>query len=66
MLNIWFILKFDLFFRVYVDNCCEINEPETRLATSGLDLVALDMRLHGATVHETIDRDVSHVVVDKR
>ncbi|CAH1249356.1 LIG4 [Branchiostoma lanceolatum] len=48
--------------RLYVDNCHVIGDQSTRIKDCPLDLVALEVRFHGATVSPILDSDVTHVL----
>jgi len=47
-------------YRVYLDNCLTDGSR-----ASHLELIGLTLRLHGATVVDTLMDNVSHVIVDK-
>jgi len=48
-------------YRVYLDNCLTGGSRG-----SHLKLIGLTLRLHGATVVNALNDDVSHVIVDSR
>ncbi|XP_037325990.2 DNA ligase 4 isoform X2 [Pungitius pungitius] len=50
-------------YRVYVDRYAEIGDPRTALATSCLEIRALEFRYHGGTVTESLEEGVSHVII---
>lgn len=43
-----------------------VGDPSTHLKDCHLDLLALELRFFGATLTETLDENVSHVLVDER
>lgn len=43
-----------------------VGNDSTHIATSSLDLLAIELRFFGATISSRLDSDVSHVLVDKR
>ena len=51
---------------VYLDDCWEVGQPETRVNPSCLQLIGIQLRLGGATLSDTINEQVSHVVVHSR
>ncbi|XP_041473446.1 DNA ligase 4-like isoform X2 [Lytechinus variegatus] len=51
--------------RVYMDSCLVIGEEDTHIKDCSLDLISLEMRFHGATMCPTLDRHVTHIIVDK-
>ncbi|XP_033127857.1 DNA ligase 4-like isoform X2 [Anneissia japonica] len=51
--------------RVYMDKNLIIDDPTTEIKDSTLEMVALEMRFHGATLVDVLDDQVSHIVFDK-
>ncbi|XP_071941905.1 DNA ligase 4-like [Antedon mediterranea] len=51
--------------RVYMDNSLVISDPTTKIKDSMLELVAVEMKFHGATVTDVLDEEVTHIVFDK-
>ncbi|CAH1773972.1 unnamed protein product [Owenia fusiformis] len=49
--------------RVYVDVNHTVNNSESHIPNSPLEITSLDLRFYGATIADTIDDDVSHVVL---
>ena len=52
------------YFRVYLDSNKVLGQPDTHIKACSLELVALELRFYGAALVDTLDRTVSHVVVD--
>ncbi|PVD23875.1 hypothetical protein C0Q70_17149 [Pomacea canaliculata] len=52
--------------RIYMDSYMIVGNDSTHIATSSLDLLAIELRFFGATISSRLDSDVSHVLVDKR
>jgi len=52
--------------KVYLDNKIIISDSNTTVKDSSLELVALDLRFHGATLTNTLDKKVTHVIVDEK
>ncbi|XP_053563764.1 DNA ligase 4 [Bombina bombina] len=48
---------------IYVDSFTSINDPNTKIHTSRLDVRALELRFHGATVVSSLKEGISHVLV---
>lgn len=61
----WEDLPTSLFrpFKVYMDTCADIGEPETAIPASCLDIRALEFRFHGGTVVQRLEEGISHVVI---
>lgn len=53
-------------FRFYLDNKLVIGDPSTQIKDSSLEFLALELRFFGGTVSDSLDKKVSHVMVDKR
>ena len=53
-----------VFQRIYVDQNLVLGEKSTHIENSPLELVALDLRYHGGTVTESVERDITHVIVN--
>eukprot|EP00105_Crassostrea_gigas_P041960 XP_019926108.1 PREDICTED: DNA ligase 4-like isoform X2 [Crassostrea gigas] len=52
--------------RFYLDNKLVIGDPSTQIKDSSLEFLALELRFIGGTVSDSLDKKVSHVMVDKR
>lgn len=52
--------------RFYLDNKLVIGDPSTQIKDSSLEFLALELRFFGGTVSDSLDKKVSHVMVDKR
>ncbi|KAM4794698.1 DNA ligase 4 [Rhinophrynus dorsalis] len=48
---------------IYIDQFATINDRSTRILTSSLEIRALDLRFHGATISRHLKEGLSHVVV---
>lgn len=54
------------YFRVYLDCNILIGDSTTHIKNSPLELVALELRLYGAKLSDTLTQQVSHVIVNGR
>ncbi len=52
--------------RVHLDQNLVLGEDSTHIKASSLELVGLDLRLHGAILSSSLTGKVTHVVVDSR
>ena len=61
------VLKYGIFrtCTVYVDQWDRISDPESRLISSKLQIISLDLRAYGAHVVRRMTDQVSHVVCDE-
>ncbi|KAG9335030.1 hypothetical protein JZ751_006171 [Albula glossodonta] len=50
-------------FRVYLDTCADIGDPNSIMQSTCLDTRALEFRFHGGTVEAELIEGVSHVIV---
>ncbi|KAM5179926.1 DNA ligase 4 [Mantella aurantiaca] len=48
---------------VYVDIFTTINDPDTKIPTSSLNIIALQLRFHGAKVVSHLEEGVSHIII---
>ena len=53
-------------FRVYMDENLEVDNNDTHIRASPLELTVLDLRYHGATICSATDKNLSHVMLHKR
>ncbi|XP_059173254.1 DNA ligase 4-like [Physella acuta] len=47
----------------YIDNCIAFGDSSTRIRNSPLDLLELELRFFGGEISETLNQEVSHVLV---
>ncbi len=52
--------------RVYLDSNLVLGDDTTHIKSCSLELVGLDLRLHGAVLSSSLTDRVSHVVVDSK
>uniref|UniRef100_A0A183J4E8 BRCT domain-containing protein n=1 Tax=Soboliphyme baturini TaxID=241478 RepID=A0A183J4E8_9BILA len=57
--------KYKLFYglRVYVDFFGTVNNPESKINSSPLDIVELRLKLYGASIVDTVDETTTHIIV---
>ncbi|XP_064401547.1 DNA ligase 4-like isoform X2 [Halichondria panicea] len=50
----------------YLDKYSCVGNTSTSISASGLDLVGMDVRLHGGTIVDTLSERVSHIIFSRR
>ena len=55
-----------VYFSIYIDVNLALDDPGTHIRASPLELSALHLRYHGATICDLKNTKLSHVVVHKR